>query len=228
MIRKLAMVAAATALAGSAIVAVQGVSGAKALPVDATHYSVTCTGITGSIKFNPPLTLSSSGTVTTAVKANLSGCTVTPSSGGTPVAVTGAKVKGTLTDTSSTGCAGLSGSSHNVGTLTTSWKSSPKLVATTSTLAVNSVTGGMTDGLNADSRATFAIPGLVPNGPATGPFQGSDNGAGDTTSASTQETIGSIIAVCSPTTSGTKTKPAKGLKKLTLVNPVSGAAVTLR
>jgi hypothetical protein len=227
MIRKLIMVAAATALSMSAVVAVQGVSGAKAPPVDATHYRVTCTGITGTIKFSPPLTLSSSGTVTTTVSAKLAGCTATPSSGGTPVAVSGAKVKGTLTDTTSTGCAGLSGSSRNVGTLTTKWTASPKLLTAIGTLSVNSVSGGMTDGLNPDSRATFSIPGAVANGPATGPFQGTNNGAGDVTSASTQQTISQIIAACSPTTSGTKTKPAKGLKKLTLVNPVSGPAVTL-
>jgi hypothetical protein len=110
--------------------------------------------------------------------------------------------------------------------LTTTWKTSPKLTVPTSGIQVNSIVGGQTsDG----QHASFHIPGTTPNGAPSGAFQGSDAGAGDATSATTTDTIATLAAECSPGPPNSKgvSKPAKGIKKITLANPESGTAVSL-
>ena len=224
MIRKLLVVAAAAALPVTVIAASGATAGAKAAPkVDATNYTVSCTGITGSASFSPPLTISSSGAETTKIKGSLSGCTATPSAGGTPIAITGAKVSGSFSTTTSTGCAGLLGSTAESGSLTVKWKASPALAASSSVIPIASVTGGATS----DLRASFMIPGAVPGGPATGPFQGTNSGASDATSATSTQTEAQLTTLCLPGGTPTKPKPAKGIKKINLTVPESGPAVTL-
>src|SRR5665213_2198827 len=106
MIRKLMMVAAAAAMPLGVIAATGGIATAKALPTDASHDTVTCTGISGSVKFKPALTTSGSpsSSGTTSIKGALTGCTT---NGG--FSIVSNKVKGVLTSTSTHACTGLAG-----------------------------------------------------------------------------------------------------------------------
>jgi hypothetical protein len=71
MIRKLLLVAIATT-APLGVVAVTATAASAGPTVDATHATVTCTGISGTVKFNPPVTTSeSAGSATTSIKASL-------------------------------------------------------------------------------------------------------------------------------------------------------------
>ena len=216
MIRKMLVVAAAAAMPITAIAATTVVSGAAAAKVDATHYTVDCTGIAATAKFSPALT-NAGGALsleTTTIKGTASSCTVTPTVGGTPVTITGAKIGGTLTNASSDHkCAGLATPTSTTGSLSVSWKSSPKLTAGTSVSSPNLVTGGT----GANGHATFA---LTFNPTATGPFQGTDTGGSSTTDAQTVPTLGTILASCA----------GKGLKSVAIqpdANPGAGIALHL-
>jgi hypothetical protein len=212
MIRKLLLVAVATAAPFGVLAATAGVASAGTT-VDATTATVTCTGISGTVKFTPPVTTSeSAGTGKTSIKASLSGCTTNDG-----VTVTGAKASGTLTTTRTAGengCVALAGGSDATGPLTVKWKTSPKLSSGSSVVQVNSVKGSIGGNGNAD----FTIPGTIPNGTPSGSFQGTDNGAGDTTSAQTTTSAGSILATC---------EGKKGLKSIAIASPQSGNAVSL-
>ena len=213
MIRKLLLVAAATAMPLGMIAATAGTSAAKAPPkVNATTATVTCTGISGTASFKPSVTSNEpAGTTKTSIKATLTGCTTNDG-----VTVTKASVKGTLSDThpAENGCLGLAGSISATGPLTTKWTTTPKLSSGASVINVNSLTGG----IGSDGNATFSIPGSTPNGTPSGSFQGTDGGAGDATSAQTTTSADSILTTC-----GGK----KGLKSIAIESPQSGAAVTL-
>jgi len=212
MIRKLLLVTAAVAMPVGMIAATGGIASAKAPPVDATHLDVTCTTISGSATFVPPVTDNeSAGSASIKIKAKLSGCTAT---GG--VTVKSGAVTGTLTTTRTAGengCTALAGGSLATGPLTTKWKTTPALTSGSSVVNVNSISGG----IGGDGNASFQIPGTVPNSPPSGSFQGTDSGAGDATSAQTTTAALSILATCD----------AKGLKSLKLKSPQTGAAVSL-
>jgi len=213
MLRKLLLVAAATAMPIGFIAATGGMASAKTAPVNATTATVSCTGISGSAKFSPAITSDeAAGTGTTTIKAVLTGCTTNDG-----VTVTGAKVAGTLTSTSTAGengCAALAGSSSDTGNLTTTWKTTPKLVTKTSTIDVKSIAGSV----GSDGNATFSIPGSTPNGKPSGSFQGKNHGASDSTTAQSTASAASILTTCDS---------AKGLKSFTFKSPASGAAVSL-
>ena len=214
MLRKLLLVAAATAMPIGFIAASGGLASARpAPPVNATPASVTCTGISGSAKFSPAMTSDeTAGSGTTTIKAALTGCTTNDG-----VTVTGAKVAGVLTSTSTAGengCAALAGSSSDTGNLTTTWKTTPKLVTKTSTIDVKSIAGS----IGSDGNATFNIPGSTPNGAASGSFQGTNGGASERTAAQTTTSAASILTTC---------EGKKGLKSFDFTTPASGAAVSL-
>jgi hypothetical protein len=208
MIRKLMMVAAAAAMPLGVIAATGGIATAKALPTDASHDTVTCTGISGSVKFKPALTTngtpSSSGT--TSIKGALTGCTT---NGG--FSIVSNKVKGVLTSTSTHACTGLAGITQETGTLTVTWKASVKLVSKTSTITIHTAQGGFD---NTATHANFKIPGSPggTNSSVSGSFAGNDGGASSTTDANSVETLAAIGASCG----------AKGLKAITLANPTDG------
>jgi hypothetical protein len=214
MIRKLLLVAAAAAMPIGFIAATGGMASAKAAPpVNATTATVTCTGITGTAKFAPAVTTDeSAGTGTTSIKAALTGCTTNDG-----VTVTGAKVAGSLSTTRTAGengCVALAGGSSAVGTLTTTWKTTPKLTSPTSSIAVKSIAGS----IGGDGNATFTIPGTTPNGAASGSFQGTNGGASDTTTAQSTASAATILSTC---------EGKKGLKSFTFDSPASGPAVSL-
>jgi hypothetical protein len=214
MIRKLLLVAAATAMPIGLVVASGGMaSAAKSPPVNATTAKVTCTGITGTAKFSPAVTAKeTAGSGTTTITASLTGCTTTDG-----VKVTGAKVAGTLTTTRTAGengCAALAGNTSDKGKLTTTWKTTPKLATPTSSIAVNSIAGSV----GSNGHASFKIPGSTPNGTASGSFQGTNHGASDTTTAQSTATAASILTTC---------EGKAGLKSFTFTTPASGPAVSL-
>jgi hypothetical protein len=213
MIRKLLLVAAATAMPIGLIAATGGIASAKTSPVNATTAAVTCTGISGSAKFSPAVTTDeSAGSSTIAIKATLSGCTTNDS-----VTVSSAKVAGTLTTTRTAGengCGALVGGSSATGNLVTTWKTVQKLVSKTSTIGVKSIAGSV----GSDGNATFNIPGSTPNGAASGSFQGSNGGASDTTSAQSTVSAATLATTCTG---------KKGLKSFDFTSPSSGAAVNL-
>ena len=213
MIRKMLVIAAAVAMPVSVIAATAGTASA-ATKVDASKYTVTCTGIAATAKFSPALTNAGgpASTETTKIKGTASSCTVTPTVGGTPVTITGAKVSGTLTNASSTHtCGGLATATTESGALTVKWKSSPALAAGSSVASPTSVLGAP----GADGHATF---GISFSG-VTGSFTGTDAGASSTNDAETALPISSILTTC-----------AKGLKSIAIVpdtNPGAGPALHL-
>jgi len=213
------LVFATSASALGLLASTGGVAGAAAAAkVDATHYTVTCTGLTAaSVKFSQPQTTAGTSTpspATDTLKAKLSGCSVTPTGGGTAVAVTGATLSGALTNSSSYHkCGGSNGVPIPItGNLTVKWKTTPKLTATSSVITGSTATITID---TAHSAATFAVAGAS----TTGPFQGTDSGALDALSGTTGAgSLTGIATACGST---------KGLKGLTLSSPFSGSALTL-
>jgi hypothetical protein len=211
------LVFAAGASALGLLASTGGVAGAVT-KVDATHYTVACSGFTSaSVKFSKPQTTAGTATpspATDTLKATLSGCSVTPSSGGAAVSVTGATLSGALTNASSYHkCGGSNGVPISItGKLTVKWKTTPKLTASSSVITGSTATITIdTTNLAAD----FAVAGNS----TTGPFQGTDGGAKDALSGTTgANSVTGILAACGST---------KGLTGLTLVNPFSGSALTL-
>ncbi len=213
MIRRMVVIAAAIALPVSVVAATGSMAGAGAPKIDATHNTVTCTGVSGTVKFSPPITTNeSAGTETTSIKATLTGCT----SNATGLTVLSGSAKGSISSThtaGTNGCTALAGNNTENGTLTTKWKSSPKLSSGSSVVTVHSVMGS----IGSNGNATFHIPGSTPSS-GTGSFSGTDNGASDATSAQTTTSASSILATC---------ETAKGLKSIGIQSPQSGPAVSL-
>ena len=200
MIRKMLVIAAAVAMPVSVIAATAGPAGAVT-KVNATNYTVSCTGIAATASFSPALTNAGgpASNEVTKIKGTASSCTVTPTVGGTPVTISKATVSGTITSAGSTHtCGGLTSPTAETGHLTVKWKSSPAMTSSASVTNPTTVTGG----IGGDGHATFNIA----FGAATsGPFQGTDNGTGSTTNAETVPTLGAIITTCGS---------AKGLKSV--------------
>ncbi len=204
------------ALVVGLVAASGGVAGAKTAPVDATHYTVTCTGFAGSVKFSQPETTSGTATpspATDTLKVTLSGCTVA-AGGGTPVAVTKASLTGALTNSSSYHkCGANNGTPVAItGSLTVKWKTTPKLTASSTVIAGSSAT--ITSDVSANA-AEFEVDGST----TSGPFEGSNSGASDQIAGSTGAGTGTgLLASCAG---------KKGLKGLTLTNPLSGPSASL-
>ncbi len=208
MIRKLIVAGAAAAIPVGLLVG-GGVAFASG-GVDATHATITCTTVTGSAKFKPTITKSeAAGTTTTSVKATLGGCTVS----GVTATVTSGSVKGSFVSNShaagTNGCTALAGVTPETGSLTTKWKSSPKLTSGSSVVTVTQVTGTIAS----DGHGEFEIPAATDStGHGTGSFQGSNGGANDTSNAETTQTASALLATCN----------ASGLKSITIQTSSSG------
>jgi len=195
---------------------VGGTADAAQPKVDATSYTVTCSGFTGSVKLSHAQTTAGSPSPspqTDTLKGSLSGCTVGHGSG-TPVSVTGASLKGALTNPSSYHkCGSASSAPVTVtGSVTIAWKATPKLTATSSVIAGSSATLSVD---TSDNSVDFTVDGAS----ATGPFEGSNSGASDVIAGSTgPNTLAGLATSCAS---------KKGLKGLNLVSPPSGEAATL-
>jgi hypothetical protein len=198
------------------VIAATGGTAGAATKVDATNYTVTCSGLSGSVKFSKPETIagtSAPSPATDTIKGDLTGCTVS-SGTGTAVTVASAKISGSLTNPSSYHkCGGSSGEPIAVtGSVTIKWKTAPKLTAAST--VITAATATLTTDLS-----TVEVDFTIDGSSSTGPFEGSDSGASDAVSGSTGAGSGtSLLASCAA---------KKGLKGLTLVSPSSGNAATL-
>ena len=184
--RKVLLSAAAVALPLT-LIGVAGVGPASAATAVNAPGSLTCTGISGSVKFKPPLTLTAGGTSVSA-KGDLSGCTGTGGESG----VTG-KFKATIASTG-TGCAGLAGGTSEE-VFTVKWKgdlNGAKAKFNPSTITVH----GSTIVTNSHSDEGFELP--APGHAATvttGSFAGSTSVE---SYAYTTETAAAFSAACGP------------------------------
>jgi hypothetical protein len=210
MIRKILLLGAAAVVPAGLIVGA-GVASAGAPPVDATHATLTCTTVSGSAKFSPAITTNeAAGSTKTTVKAKLGGCTA---SGVAGLTVSSGKTSGSFTSNphaaGTNGCTALAGTSPQTGSLTTKWKTSPKLSSGNSVTPVTEVYGTIAG----DGNAEFELP--KPGDPAsgTGSFQGTDGGAADQTNAESTQPATTILATC---------EGAKGLKGFNFQSPSSG------
>ena len=89
MVRKVLVVLSSLTVVALVGVAVSAPAYAGGSKVDARGYSASCSDVTGSVKWSPPLHWSgSAGDFTVKLKLTLSGCTATPTEGGTPVDIT--------------------------------------------------------------------------------------------------------------------------------------------
>lgn len=216
MLRKILLVAAATAMPLGFIAAIGGSASAGAPKVNATTATVSCTGISGSVKIKPAISANeAAGTAKDTIKATLTGCTTSDG-----VTVSKASASGTLTSTRTAGengCAELAegtGGADTVGTLTTKWTTSPKLSSGNSVVNVTSFDGTVLGSGYVD----FSIPGATPNGTPSGSFQGTNVGASDVTTGQTTETGVALITTC-----GGK----KGLSTIDLTSSASPPSVFL-
>jgi hypothetical protein len=212
MIRKVSvLVAVAVVVSFSVVVAVDNrVVARPRATVDAVDYSVSCTHVVGSATLKPPLTASgSNGTEKVSFKATISGCAAVPSGGGPPVVVVRATVKGAFTVTGARSCAALFGTHPAGGSVKAKWTTHPALKRRTSSGSIV----GLDASLDSNGRAELLLHGSSPQGP----FQGTDNGAGDTIQADSVQSAAELLATCE----------AGGLKAMGLTDASSGAAVDL-
>jgi hypothetical protein len=213
MIRKMLVIAAAIAMPVSVVAATGGLAGASAKAGSAATDTITCTKLTGTVKFSPKLTDAgyTSGATTTTVTATVSGCTA---KGSFATKVTSGTVTGTIkgaagTVSSPSGkCASLTGSNTDTGTLSTKWAAKPAVPNTV--LTVKSVSGG-----TKSSHGTFTIPGTT-KGSAAGSFEGANKGASDKTVAQTTDTVTQIFSACSSGVSSLAIETEPGATPVTL------------
>jgi hypothetical protein len=209
MIRKVLLVAAAVAVPAGLIIG-GGVAAAGAPKINATNDTATCTTVSGSAKFSPAVSSSeAAGTTTTTVKATLGGCTTNAAG----LTITSGSTKGSFVSNSHTagtnGCSALVGASPETGSLTTTWKTSPKLSSGNSVTPVTQVYGTVTSGGNAQ----FEIPGPGGTSSGTGSFEGTNGGASDGSDAQSTQSATAILATCDG---------KKGLKSFDFTTPPAG------
>jgi hypothetical protein len=209
MIRKVLLVAAAVAVPAGLIIG-GGVAGAGGSKFNATNDTATCTTVSGSAKFSPAITTSeAAGTTTTTVKATLGSCTTNAAG----LTITSGKTSGSFVSNSHTagtnGCTALAGTDPETGSLSTSWKTSPKLSSGDSVTPVTQTYGTIAS----DGNAQFEIPGPGGTPSGTGSFQGTNGGGSDGSDAQTTTSAASILATC---------EGKKGLKGFDFTTPPSG------
>lgn len=177
--RKILMAGSGVALmAGSVALIGPGIASAKGA-VAATG-SITCTSISGTLKFSPPLSTSggTTGSETTTFKGKVGGC-----SGGSPTA-SGGTVSLKNVSNNGNSCSGFATSTGNSAqTFTIKWKSSPKISPTTTTFPA----GDITVSPNGQGFTLQSGPG----GPVTGSgsYPGSDNFAGSKATANSNTNL---------------------------------------
>ncbi len=195
--KKLLLTAAAVAMPLGAIAGTASVAGAGAPKVDVTHATVDCTGVTGSAKFAPSLTLTGTSPEKTSIKLALSGCTV---SGVPGVTISAGSGSGTL-HSATNSAAALLGPTAVTGSVKIKWTSNVKLTNKDSTVTITVITGGTPS----DNYASLAV--LSGDSSVAGDFAGSDLGATSTMYTETMQDV---------TTLATEAASRPGLKSITL------------
>ena len=129
--------------------------------------SVTCNAPVMTIKFSPPMTLSSGGTAITA-KGVLKGCVT---SGGNNLNIKTGKITGSFAGTG-TGCSGLAGGSATTETYNIVWKGTSsdggKATIAPTTLTIQ----GASPVNNFAGDVGFALPATLAGSSASGSFAG--------------------------------------------------------
>ena len=167
-------------------------------PVDASDYAVTCTGVTGTVTLDPPISLSggtTSGTETYTITAALSDCTAMPTLGGPPVVVHGGSVSGTLTDQDGNSCVNLAETGNNLnlqGSVQIGWNTTPSLSSGDSVVNVNSAEFSVGSSSN---PLSFQMPSDIPDS-VTGSFTAGNGGADTIASITSADTLGQLFAGC--------------------------------
>jgi hypothetical protein len=187
------------ALIGGFVVGSAGVAGAQ---TNVANDSVTCLTSFGTASISPALINGGTATVTkVSVKGTLAGCT--DNTNGT-VQLAGGTFSGKFAGTSND-CTALLGTSPLTGPLTIKWKTTktgPKITPTSTTVTVNTLTGGTFTPGGAFGSATYGT-FVLGNSGVTGAFTGGDNGATSSNIAATSQDITAILAGCAGT--GVKT-----------------------
>ncbi len=209
--RKLMMGVFALALPAAAIGVVASPATATPKPTFSGNATgtVSCTLPKLKISFSPPLTTAYTGSDSITVKGTLKDC----SNAGGNVNVTSGKIlSGSFS--SSGGCAGLVNGTTSPVKLTISWKGKSlqggKATINNSVMSIN----GAAPAFNSADDVGFELPNPGHGGSITGSFAGSVTHESFAYSTTTAGTAG---ADCAPrTTASGKTKPAKGIKKLSV------------
>jgi hypothetical protein len=205
---------AAMAIPVSMIV-VSGGPAAAAGSIDVTNAEVACSGVTGAIKFSPPLTSNAAaGTTTVSSHLKLSDCTTNTdlqSVVGTGVlSISGGHPAGNQ-------CSSLADEFLGSGTLAIKWKASEKLSSGASEINVNSLEALSNDEDNPSLLIGFPGPtgGKIPTatGSFSSPFDKHDGGVFESTVPTA-----SLIAKC---------EGKRGLKSIPLQSDIEYAPVSL-
>ncbi len=199
--KKLLLTAAAVAMPVGLVAATGGVASAAAPKTDVTNASISCTTVSGTLKFAPALTLAGGQPENSGVKLSVSGCTV---SGAPGVTVSAGKGAGVL-HSADNNAGGLLGSTAVTGQVNIKWTSNVKLTSKTSTVTVSFFTGGT----STDGFATLDI--LAGKASVSGDFSGGDAGANTTLHAETGQSVADLTTTLAAPKS-------KGIKSVTMVS----------
>jgi hypothetical protein len=202
MLRRILLASMAAALACGGAVAIADPAGAAPKPVITAMGNATCQ-ITGKVKIAPPLT--NQNTVPSNITGKLKGtCTGSTEQGVTPTKV---KIGLSYQSTSPGTCNGLATPSTDPFTASVTWKASGgKINPTTATLKGFVLTGVPNFGFDLPNPNAAS-----PRSTATGSYAGQNNASAHAHIDVPDSTK------CDPTTTNGKTKPAKGIKKITIL-----------
>ena len=152
------------------------------LPTLATG-SITCTNISGSLTFSPPLTTKGGSAESTAISLSAAACTTT---GSNVTNVTGGSGSATITSATNS-CAGLLSSRQLTIDMTWAPSTTRKSVVTFSGY------GGATGPSGGEG---FSLPDKGGTTKVTGSFAGSDGGASTTATAYSGESGTQLLTAC--------------------------------
>jgi hypothetical protein len=145
--------------------------------------SVTCTNITGTLAFSPPLTMKGNSPESTAITLVASGCTTTRSN---VSSVTRGLAATTISSTSNS-CSGLL--SSRALTIKVAWTPatiSQSVLTFSSYSAASSPSGG----------EGFTLPKLGGTAKVTGSFPGPDHGSGSVAATFSDQTATQLLTAC--------------------------------
>jgi hypothetical protein len=182
-LRKLILILTALALPISVLsVFAVGAASAKGGGAIDQPGTVSCTKITGTITFSPPLTLTGTSPENTTIDMKVGGCTDT---GGGVAPKKGTVSKDISTASSTNGCTSLSNSQPE--TLTVTWAPASKISPTTAAFS------GYAVSTNAKGDEGFSLPNSGGTGAATGSYA---EASGVTATAYSSESSSALATAC--------------------------------
>src|SRR5262245_7116247 len=202
MTRPLAGIVAASALALALFALDARATWAAEPPVDASQYTASCSTVTGTVSFKPPLVTGGSAPSTTIrIKGTLDGCHAAPP----PVPsrklliLPGSTFSGELTGASNDCAALLFPVAPFAGTVTIKWKTSPAVVPRTSVVSFPQQAGVPFDAPWGGSYVDFTLGGKTA---VTGSFAGADGGGSSALNGIYSEDVGTLMRACDPDVGG--------------------------